>query len=79
MLFAFFFSNSVSITSDIKSGPEISPLGPALSLQGTCIFISIILHYCFLGPAISLPGPALLVPNLYYFTVTFPPRKIKQT
>ena len=60
MPFAFFFSTSVPIPSDININSRD-------------------LHYCFRGPAFSLPGPALLLPDLHYFTVTFPSRKIKQT
>ena len=71
MPFALFFSKSVSIPSNINSSPKIS-------LPGTCIITSRDLHYCFWGPAFSLPGPALLLPELHYFTVTFPSKKIKQ-
>jgi len=47
MPFAFFFSKSVSIPSDINSGPKISLPGPALSLPGTCIIASDDLHFLF--------------------------------
>ena len=77
MPFAFFFSKSVSIPSDINSSPKISLPGPALSLPGTCIITSKDLHYCFWGPALLLPrtciiasrpafslsGPALSLPG----------------
>ena len=45
--------------------------GPALLLPRTCIFSS---WTCIIdsGPALSLPGPALLIPDLHYFTVSFP-------
>merc|ERR1719206_1363076 len=63
MPFAFFFSKSVSIPSDINSSPKISLPEPALSLPGTCIITYRDLHYCFRGPAFSLPGPAHCVPH----------------
>ena len=47
MPFAFFFSKSVSIPSDINSSPKILLPGPALSLPGTYIITSRDLHYCF--------------------------------
>ena len=69
VLFAFFFSKSVSSPSNINSGHKIS--------LPTCIITSRDLHYCFRGPALlllrtciiasrpafSLPGPAL---SLHY-------------
>ena len=63
MPFALFFPKTVSIPSDINSGPKISLPGPALSLP---------------GPALSLPGLALLLLDPHYFTVNFSSRKIKQ-
>ena len=51
-------------TSYPSKGPSFSLLGPEFSL---------------LGPALLLLGPALLLPDLHYFSVTFPTREIKQT
>ena len=78
MLFAFFFSESVSFPSDINSSPEISLPGPAFSLPGPALLLPGP-AFSLPGPALSLPGPALLLPDLHYFTVIVPSRLIKQT
>ena len=49
---------------------------PVLFLPRTCIIASGP-EFSLPGPEFSLSGPALLLPDLHYFTVTFPSRKIK--
>ena len=74
VMFAFFFSKSVSFSSDIHSGLTISIPGPALSLpwlQAPALLL--------LGPTFSLLKLHYHFQDLHYFYVTFPSRKVKHT
>ena len=65
--------SEMKISDKIKLDPNIMPF--AFFFYKNVSFTSDINS----GPKISLPGPALLLPDLHYFTVTFPSQKIKQT
>merc|ERR1711954_8812 len=60
MPFAFFFSKSVSIPSDIQFRPQNIT-------SRTCIITSRDLHYHFQGPALSLPGTCIIASKALHF------------
>ena len=59
--------------------------GPELLFVRTCIFtcrtyiIATGIAFTLPGPALSLSGLASLLPDMYYFAVTFPSRKVEKT